>query len=161
MDAIKQKMNSLRAEADQLHAENVELSAKIKAHEQDNLAKEQEITSLTHRNQVLEADLEKLEGTHKELKNTAELTTAASSNADTLTRKVQVLEDQVEKADRDLREANERLRQTDVKAGHFERKVQALEQTNASLEAKYDELEKKYKESQAELERFAAELGSL
>jgi tropomyosin, fungi type len=101
-------MTALRTEADTLHAENTELKAKIKTLEQESLAKEQEITSLGHRNQVLEGQVDKLEGTHKDLKASADQSTTHSTNAENLQRKVQVLEEEAEKTDRDLREANEK-----------------------------------------------------
>jgi tropomyosin len=101
-------MNAIRTEADALHAENEELKARIKTLEQESLAKEQEITSLSHRNQVLESEVDKLEGSSKELKATAEQSVSATTNVENLQRKVQVLEEEAEKADRDLREANER-----------------------------------------------------
>jgi tropomyosin, fungi type len=101
-------MNALRTEADTLHSENTELKAKIKILEQESLAKEQEITSLGHRNQVLETEYEKLEGSHKDLKASADQSSAHSSTAENLQRKVQVLEEEAEKTDRDLREANEK-----------------------------------------------------
>ena len=61
-------MAALRAEADESAAKVEELKAKVKALESENLAKEQEITSLSHKNQVLEADVEKLESGIKEHK---------------------------------------------------------------------------------------------
>merc|ERR1712000_94033 len=52
MDRIKEKMNSLRLEADEAVAKVEELQARVKTLEQENLAKEQEITSLQHKNGV-------------------------------------------------------------------------------------------------------------
>jgi chromosome segregation ATPase len=63
--ASLQRMNALRAEADESAAKVEELSAKVRTLEQENLQKEQEITSLQHKNGVLEQEVEKLEGLHK------------------------------------------------------------------------------------------------
>jgi len=127
MDRIKEKMNSLRLEADEATAKVEELQAKVKVLEQENLAKEQEITSLSHKNGLLESEVEKLDNSVRDLKGIAYKNTEHSTQNETLQRRLQLLEDEAEEADKALRETNEKLRQTDVKAGHFERKVQALE----------------------------------
>jgi len=161
MDQIKKKMAALRVEADESAGMVEELKAKVKQLEQENLAKEQEITSLSHKNQVLEADLEKAEGQVKDLKALADEGGTATSHNESLTRKLQVLEEEAEQADRNLRETNEKLRQTDVKAGHYERKVQALEQSNGQWETKYEEMAKKYADTKKELDDFVAEIGTI
>jgi tropomyosin, fungi type len=101
-------MAALRVEADDSAAQAEELKAKVKQLEQENLAKEQEITSLSHKNQVLEADLEKVEAQVKEYKVAADEGGTATSQAEGLTRKLQVLEEEAEQADRNLRETNEK-----------------------------------------------------
>ena len=101
-------MAALRVEADESAGMVEELKAKVKQLEQENLAKEQEITSLSHKNQVLEADLEKAEGQVKDLKALADEGGTATSHNESLTRKLQVLEEEAEQADRNLRETNEK-----------------------------------------------------
>lgn len=101
-------MAALRVEADESASLAEELKAKVKQLEQENLAKEQEITSLSHKNQVLEADLEKAEGQVKDLKVAADEGGTATSHNESLTRKLQVLEEEAEQADRNLRETNEK-----------------------------------------------------
>jgi len=161
MDAIKNKMSALRIEADESASLAEELKAKVKTLEQENLAKEQEITSLSHKNQLLEADVEKLETGLKEAKEAAEQGATHGSANESLTRRLQLLEEEAEQADRNLREINEKHRQTDVKAGHYERKVQALEQSNSQWETKYEEMAKKYAETKKELDDFVAEIGNI
>jgi tropomyosin len=107
-DASAQKMESLRVEADESHAKAEELSAKVKTLEQQNLQQEQEISSLQHKNGLLEAETEKLEGSVKEQKDLASEGTHHSTQNETLTRRVQLLEDEAETADKSLREANEK-----------------------------------------------------
>jgi tropomyosin len=53
----------LEADAAQEQAE--QHKGKVKVLEQENLSKEQEITSLSHKNQLLEAEVEKLEASVK------------------------------------------------------------------------------------------------
>ncbi|KAE9966423.1 hypothetical protein BLS_007020 [Venturia inaequalis] len=161
MDAIKNKMSALRIEADESAALAEELKAKVKTLEQENLAKEQEITSLSHKNQLLEADVDKLETQLKDAKDAVDQGATHGSANESLTRRIQLLEEEAEQADRNLREINEKHRQTDVKAGHYERKVQALEQSNTQWETKYEEMAKKYAETKKELDDFVAEIGNI
>lgn len=101
-------MEALRLEADDSAAKVEELSADKKRLEQENLAKEQEITSLTHKNQLLEAEVEKLESGLKDAKSLAEESTQAGTHNESLTRRLQLLEEEAEEADKNLREVNEK-----------------------------------------------------
>ena len=101
-------MNQLRLEADESSAKVEELAAKVKLLEQENLSKEQEITSLQHKNGLLEADVERLEGSVKKHKDEADLGSAAGNQAESLNRKLQLLEEEAEQADKALRETNEK-----------------------------------------------------
>ncbi|TAQ84541.1 hypothetical protein B7494_g7138 [Chlorociboria aeruginascens] len=161
MDRIKEKMNSLRIEADESAAKVEELQKQLKVLEQDNLQKEQEITSLTHKNGLLESEVEKLEAGIKDAKAVAAQGTDHSTQNETLTRRLQLLEEEAEEADKNLRETNDKLRQTDVKAGHFERKVQALELDRDQWETKFEEMSKKYAQVQKELDDFQQEIGNI
>lgn len=102
-------MNQLRLEADEAAAQVEELKAKVKTLEQENLSKEQEITSLSHKNNVLESDVEKLEQVVKDLKASADQGQVHGSENEALTRKIQLLEEEAEESDKTLREANERF----------------------------------------------------
>jgi len=154
-------MNSLVIKADEATAEAEEYKNKLKALEQENLQKEQEITSLQHKNGLLEAEVEKLEGQIKDAKALGEEGAQHGTQNEALQRRLQLLEDEAEEADKNLRETNDKLRQTDVKAGHFERKVQALEQDRDQWEAKFEDMAKKYAAVQKELEEFQAEIGNM
>ena len=101
-------MNSLRLEADEASAKAEELSSKVKALEQENLSKEQEITSLQHRNNILEGEVEKLETAIKDFKSSAEMGQQHGTQNETLTRRLQLLEEEAEEADKTLRESNEK-----------------------------------------------------
>jgi tropomyosin, fungi type len=105
---FEQKMNTLRIEADENAAKAEELKAKVKTLEQDNLTKEQEITSLSHRNRLLEEEVEKLETGIKEAKSIASESSQHGAANENLTRKLQVLEDEAEKADQTLKETTEK-----------------------------------------------------
>lgn len=101
-------MNQLRLEADESAAKVEELQAKIKGLEQENLAKEQEITSLTHKNGLLEAENEKLDASVKDLKKSADESMQHGTHNETLQRRLQLLEEEAEQADKTLRETNEK-----------------------------------------------------
>ena len=105
---FNKKMNALRVEADENQSKAEEAQSKVKALEQENLAKEQEITSLTHRNQLLEAEVEKLETGVKEAKSLAGESAQHGQQNEALTRRLQLLEEEAEEADKTLRETNEK-----------------------------------------------------
>lgn len=101
-------MASLRVDQEAAQAKVEELTAKVKTLEQENLAKEQEITSLSHRRQLLETANEKLETTNNELKAAAADGASHGTQNESLQRRLQILEDEAEQADKALRESNEK-----------------------------------------------------
>lgn len=101
-------MNALRIEADESNAKNEDLTAKVKSLEQENLQKEQEITSLSHKNSMLEQEVEKLEKLHGEAKSAADDSAQHGTQNEALTRKLQLLEEEAEANDKQLRETNEK-----------------------------------------------------
>ena len=105
---LSKKLSALRVEADENLAKAEENAAKHKALEQEHLAKEQEIKSLTHRNQLLEAEVEKLEGGLKTAKDEAAGGAQHGEQVESLKRKLTVLEEEAEVADKTLRETNEK-----------------------------------------------------
>lgn len=109
-------MNQLRLEADEASAKVEELQSKIKVLEQENLQKEQEITSLSHKNSVLESEVEKLETQVKEFKSAAEDGAQQGTQNETLTRRLQLLEEEAEEADKTLRETNEKYVRIEIHA---------------------------------------------
>ena len=86
----------------------IDLEVKVKQLEAETTQKEQEITSLTHKNSVLEAEVEKLEGQVKIHKDEAGAGAQAGTQAESLQRKIQVLEEEAEESDRTIRELNEK-----------------------------------------------------
>ena len=177
----------MRLEADEAHEKVEELKGKVKTLEQENLAKEQEITSLNHRNQLLETEVEKLETSVKEAKEAASQSAQHDTQNEALQRRIQVLEEEAEDSDKSLRETNEkygylrcfgyhyfihysfpdwtrvsrRLRQTDVKAGHYERKVQALESDRDHWVDKFEEMAKKHSDLQKDLQELELSISNI
>ena len=101
-------MNALRLEADEATGKVEELSAKVKTLEQENMSKEQEITSLQHKNNLLETEVEKLETAIKDFKKAADEGQQHGTQNESLTRRLQLLEEEAENADKTLRESNEK-----------------------------------------------------
>ena len=101
-------MNSLRIEADEAAGKVEELQKQVKHLEQENLQKEHEITSLQHKNNGLEAEVEKLETQVKDLKTAADEGTQHGTQNETLQRRLQLLEEEAEEADKNLRETNDK-----------------------------------------------------
>lgn len=98
----------MRVEVEASQHQVEDLTAKTKVLEQEALAKEQEIISLRHQNQLLEAEVEKLEGGIKEHKAVAAESSQHGKQNETLQRRMQLLEDEAEEADKNLRETNEK-----------------------------------------------------
>ena len=101
-------MNALRLEADESSAKVEELQKQVKILEQENLQKEHEITSLTHKNNQLEADVEKLETQIKDSKAAGDEGAQHATQNETLQRRLQLLEEEAEEADKNLRETNDK-----------------------------------------------------
>lgn len=101
-------MNQLRIEADESAAKVEELQAKVKTLEQQNLQQEQEITSLTHKNGLLESEVDKLENQVKDAKALADEGHQHGTQNETLQRRLQLLEEEAEEADKNLRETNDK-----------------------------------------------------
>ena len=101
-------MNSLRVEADESAAKVEELQKSVKTLEQENLQKEHEITSLQHKNTQLESEVEAQEIKIKELKSAADDGSGHLTQNEALQRRLQLLEDEAEEADKNLRETNDK-----------------------------------------------------
>ena len=101
-------MEALRVEAEDSASKAEEYQTKCKTLEQENLQKEQEITSLQHKNRMLEQENEKLEDMHNKVKKEATDSAQHGTLNESLQRKVQLLEEEAEENDKNLRETNEK-----------------------------------------------------
>ncbi|CAB4421928.1 unnamed protein product [Rhizophagus irregularis] len=116
MDKFKEKINSLRAEADAsvLRAENAE--AELKKAKEDIIVKEQEIISLTNKISLLEAEVERADKKISDLKSAKEEEESTSSYAQQM-----------------------------LKPSTLSGKCNTLESEKADLEKKLDEKEQEFK----------------
>ncbi|KAF8637654.1 hypothetical protein AX17_002722 [Amanita inopinata Kibby_2008] len=154
-------MNQLRAEADTAVTRAEEAEAKNKILEQDILGKEQEITSLNRRLDVVNTDLEKAESQITQMKAEAVDSESSRTTNDNLQRKILLLEEELDTAEKNVKETVEKLRQVDVKAEHFERQVQRLEQERDDFEKKYEEALEKFRKSQRDLDELEKSMQDL
>ena len=149
----------MRKEADDAILRAEEAEKKIKEKDMVITSKDQEILSLTHRLGILEVDTEKLEAKLQDYKTSSLDSEHSKTTAENLVRKVQLLEEELDNAEKNLKETVEkyvstdwglvndsnstvvvpyRLRQVDVKAEHFERQVTRAEQERDGWEKKYE-----------------------
>ncbi|KAJ7576911.1 tropomyosin [Mycena floridula] len=160
-DKIRDKLNSLRAEADTAITRAEEAEAKNKALEQLLLQKDQEITSYKHQISLLDGELEKSETKVAELKSAHEEGELSKSSNETLIRKIQLLEEELDAAEKNVKETVEKLRQVDVKAEHFERQVQRAEQERDQWEKKFEDSQIKFQNTKKELDELVLQMESL
>lgn len=156
-----QKLNSLKLETEAAQSKADEYSDRVKQLEQDVMQRDQEIASLTHKNTLLETEVEELETHLKDAKGAAEEGAATGSQNESLVKKISLLEDELEASDRNLRETTEKLRQTDVKAEHLERRVTSVEAERDEWEKKFEDLSEKYASAKAELEEITLQLENI
>ncbi|KAG8220843.1 tropomyosin like-domain-containing protein [Butyriboletus roseoflavus] len=149
-----QKMNAIRAEADNAVTRAEVAEVKNKQLEQQLLEKEQNITSLNVQIARIEKELEATEEKLTQAKSAQEDGEHSKTTNDSLARKIVLLEEELDAAEKNVKETTEKLRQVDVKAEHFERQVQRAEQERDQWEQKYEEILAKYKASQAELDEL-------
>jgi len=154
-------MNQLRTEADTAINRAEESEAKNKKYEQMLLERDQEITSLHHRLGVLETELEKAEGMLADSKTAREEGEHSKTTNEGLVRKIQLLEEELDAAEKNVKDTVEKLRQVDVKAEHFERQVQRVEQERDMWEKKYEEAEEKHRKTKADLDDLVQNMQDL
>lgn len=101
-------MNQLRLEADAAVTRAEEAEAKVKKLEQALLEREQEITSLNHRLGVLDAENEKAEAELQKYKGFSLEGEQSKTTSENLNRKVQLLEEELDAAEKNLKETVEK-----------------------------------------------------
>jgi tropomyosin, fungi type len=84
------------------------LTAKVKELDADILFKDQQITSLTHRNEVLEKKLEGYDVKLEKFKDLENDESGARGERESLLRKVALLEEEAEQNDKNLKETTEK-----------------------------------------------------
>ncbi|KAK9718197.1 tropomyosin-2, variant 2 [Basidiobolus ranarum] len=137
MERLKERINTLRAEADAASARAEQAEAQLKKLIETQLDREQETLSFQKKIQLLEEQLEKAEQKLVESKASNEETQDHRSLNDNLGKKLSMVEEKLEETENKLKETIERLREIDLKAEQSERKVQQLESEKVTLENKF------------------------
>lgn len=151
----------MKLDAEKWQEKSDELGDRIKELEQENLDKDHQIQALTRKNQVLEDQVEKLETDVSEIKETADQSHSLKTTNENYTKKISVLEEELEEADKNLKETTSKLRDTDIKAEQLDRKVASLESEKEDLEKKYEELTEKYNAAKSELDEISQQLEAI
>lgn len=101
-------MNQLRFEADNAVTRAEDAEAKNKKYDQLILEKDQEITSMSHKISVLEAELDKVDAKLAEAKASQEEGESLKSTNENLTRKIALLEEELDAAEKNVKETMEK-----------------------------------------------------
>jgi tropomyosin len=101
-------MNALRTEADNAITRAEEAEAKNKKLEQMLLERDHDITSLNHKLSQLDADLEKAEHSVADSKVARDEGENSRTMNETLTRKIQLLEEELDAAEKNVKETVEK-----------------------------------------------------
>jgi chromosome segregation ATPase len=101
-------MTQLRLEADNAVTRAEDAEEKLKKYDQLLLEKDQEITSMTHKVSVLEAELDKVDGKLAEAKAAQEEGDSLKGANENLTRKVALLEEELDAAEKNVKETMEK-----------------------------------------------------
>lgn len=108
LSLFPQKLAALRAEADAAVERAETAETKNKTYEQELLQKDQEITSLQHKIGVLDKELENTEGKLTETKAAAVEGEHSKTTNDGLIRKIQLLEEELDAAEKNVKETVEK-----------------------------------------------------
>ena len=161
MDKIREKINNFKHEAETWQEKYEDLRVKYKELEQVNADKDNEIRSLTTKNQQLNDDLEKMDKELGELKHAVENSSILSVNNDGLTKKNEKLEADLEDVTDQLKQTKEKIADLDLKNEQLEKRLVAAEEEKSRLESRIDEISKQYDEAKKELNEISATLENL
>ena len=103
-----QRMQQLRTEADVATERAETAEAKIKKLEQLLLEKEQEVTSLSHKLEVTNKELDTAEVKLADAKTAKEDSEQSKSTNEALLRKIQLLEEELDAAEKNAKETTEK-----------------------------------------------------
>ena len=131
-------MNLLKQKEEEAQLKVEELQGKVKTLEHENLAKEQEITSLSHKNQLLEVEVEKLDEGLKIAKRELDEGRDSGTHNEGLQRRLQLLEEEAEEADKNIRETNEKYVYMTPHNGIFTPGAYLIDETNRFIYPGFD-----------------------
>ncbi|KAJ7761825.1 actin filament-coating protein tropomyosin [Mycena metata] len=160
-DRLREKLNQLRTEADTANMRADKAEAKVKTLDQTILDNGHAIKSLQVRLQQAESALEKMEHTVLDCKSAKEEAETGRATIDGLSRKITLLEGQLDRAEQTVKGMAEMLRQMDVRSEQFERQVHVVERERDQWEGKFKDTQSKYQEARAELDDLVTAMEGL
>ncbi|CAG8475982.1 13402_t:CDS:10 [Ambispora leptoticha] len=152
MEKLKEKLTSIRTEADAAYQRAETAEDELKKTKAEIISKEQEILSFHNKIALLEAENDRIGKKVTDDKHLQEEVESNKTSTEALQRKIALLENELDNTGQSLHETTEKLRQTDIKAEHFERKVHQLEVEKADLEKKIATLGEELSQKKKELE---------
>ncbi|KAJ2018284.1 tropomyosin-2 [Coemansia sp. RSA 376] len=161
MDKLRDKINSLRAEAEAANERADTAEDALKKFSNQQTEREQELVSLQNRIALLEAEADRRDAQLSEAKQLQKDSEATLNQSDVLVRKVDTLEDKLDSTETQLRDALENARRLDLENEKLQRTIIQHEKDKERLELKYENLHKDFAEAKDELERTLNSLSDL
>ncbi|KAJ2003467.1 tropomyosin-2 [Coemansia thaxteri] len=152
MDKFREKLQTLRAEAEVANERADAAEYALKQLNDQQTEREQEFISLQNRIALLEAEADRRDTQLTEAKQIQKDSEATLNQSDVLVKKVDTLEEKLEKAENQLREALDDVRKLDLENEKLQRCITQHEKDKEAHEARYDELNDKYVTIKSELE---------
>ncbi|KAI3654359.1 hypothetical protein MP228_001078 [Amoeboaphelidium protococcarum] len=164
MEKLKERLNTLRTEADEANVRADGAEQDLKRSEQQIANKEHELTSVKNKVVLLEGDLARAESRIQQLhkfsggnnsnKRPSQTQQQAllASDPDTLNKKIEDLEQSIDNQENRLKQLNDQIREFEVTAETNERRAAQLESETHLLRQKYEEAKKQYEATKAELD---------
>lgn len=144
MDKFKEKLNTLRIEAETATARAIDAEQQCKKLQEALQCKENEILSWQNKATLLTQELERAEERIVQVKVQRQENDAAQSQSESFTRKIALLENDLEVAQRNYKDCSEKVRNLELISEQSERRAARLEAEKNELESKLDDINQKY-----------------
>ena len=158
MDRLKEKITSLKLEADTNNERATAAEAKLKQSQDQLRENEQALITATNKQRLLEQELSRLEGRLQDAQGKASQQANNDQEIDNLKRKIKLLEQESSQKESQLQSTTAKLHEVEGKAQDFERKALSLDAFKLDLEKKNADLEAKYLQTKQDLEHTLATL---
>ncbi|KAJ1770764.1 tropomyosin-2 [Coemansia sp. RSA 1843] len=149
MEKLREKISSLREEANVAHERADSLDATVKQLMDERTEREQEIISLQNRITRLEEEAEVRETQLDEAKEIQKNSVASLNESDVIMKKVDTLQEKYDELEIQLRESQKEL---DLENEKLNRIITQDEKDREDADKRYEELNEKYMSIKAELE---------
>ncbi|KAJ1664264.1 tropomyosin-2 [Coemansia sp. RSA 1813] len=152
MEKLREKISSLREEANVAHERADSLDATVKQLMDERTEREQEIISLQNRITRLEEEAEVRETQLDEAKEIQKNSVASLNESDVIMKKVDTLQEKYDELEIQLRESQKEAHRLDLENEKLNRIITQDEKDREDADKRYEELNEKYMSIKAELE---------